>query len=400
MLRKFYHYCLTLLGAIIYRFPSSRIFVVGVTGTKGKSTVIELINSILEAAGKKTALSSSIRVKIADKSQRNSTDNTMPGRFFIQRFLRKAVNLDCEIALIEVTSQGISQNRHRFIDWSAAIFTNLAAEHIEAHKGFENYRQAKLSFFEYVKNQEGAKLFFINKDDLNANYFIEAARKENSKIVLYSGNDIQNINLETENLKFVFPENIAAAIAFCLPQGINQGIIKKALENFPGVPGRMEIIQEEPFKVIIDYAHTPDSLEKIYKLLGSRLICVLGSAGGGRDKWKRPKMGEIAAKYCTKIILTNEDPYDENPQEILNQIETGISNSRIYSGRYARYIEHPAHYKILNRQEAIKKAVSLAQKNDTIIITGKGCESCIHIKKGKKIPWDEKKIVEEILSGG
>ncbi len=400
MLRKFYHYCLTLLGAIIYRFPSSRIFVVGVTGTKGKSTVIELINSILEAAGKKTALSSSIRVKIADKSQRNSTDNTMPGRFFIQRFLRKAVNLDCEIALIEVTSQGISQNRHRFIDWSAAIFTNLAAEHIEAHKGFENYRQAKLSFFEYVKNQEGAKLFFINKDDLNANYFIEAARKENSKIVLYSGNDIQNINLETENLKFVFPENIAAAIAFCLPQGINQGIIKKALENFPGVPGRMEIIQEEPFKVIIDYAHTPDSLEKIYKLLGSRLICVLGSAGGGRDKWKRPKMGEIAAKYCTKIILTNEDPYDENPQEILNQIETGIPNSRIYSGRYARYIEHPAHYKILNRQEAIKKAVSLAQKNDTIIITGKGCESCIHIKKGKKIPWDEKKIVEEILSGG
>jgi len=400
MLRKFYHYCLTLLGAIIYRFPSSRIFVVGVTGTKGKSTVIELINSILEAAGKKTALSSSIRVKIADKSQRNSTDNTMPGRFFIQRFLRKAVNLDCEIALIEVTSQGISQNRHRFIDWSAAIFTNLAAEHIEAHKGFENYRQAKLSFFEYVKNQEGAKLFFINKDDLNANYFIEAARKENSKIVLYSGNDIQNINLETENLKFVFPENIAAAIAFCLPQGINQGIIKKALENFPGVPGRMELIQKEPFKVIIDYAHTPDSLEKIYKLLGSRLICVLGSAGGGRDKWKRPKMGEIAAKYCTKIILTNEDPYDENPQEILNQIETGIPNSRIYSGRYARYIEHPAHYKILNRQEAIKKAVSLAQKNDTIIITGKGCESCIHIKKGKKIPWDEKKIVEEILSGG
>lgn len=380
-LLSFYHFLWSFLGAIFFGFPSQRIFVLGVTGTKGKSTVLELINAILETAGKKTALLSSIRIKINKNSQKNYLNNTMPGRAFIQRFLRQTVQAGCDYALIEVTSQGVLQHRHRFIKWDAALFTNLAPEHIEAHGGFENYRNAKLSFFRYVSKLKNPKLIFINKDDPNAKYFIEAVK--GSRIVLYSqGGDFNQ-------------DNIAAAVAFSQSQKISTEDVKRALKNFPGVPGRMEIAQKEPFTVIIDYAHTPDSLEKVYQTIrnpipnsknqNSKLICVLGSAGGGRDKWKRPKMGEIAAQYCQEIILTNEDPYDEQPSQILSEIKSGISNFQFPISNVSQ---------ILDRREAIKKALSLAKKGDTVIITGKGCEPYLHLAKGKKIPWDERKIVE------
>lgn len=403
MFLSFYHFLWSFLGAIFFGFPSRlrqgyggqarKIFVLGVTGTKGKSTVLELINTILEAADKKTALLSSIRIKINKDGRKNYFGNTMPGRAFIQRFLRRAVKAGCDYALIEVTSQGILQHRHRFIEWDAALFTNLAPEHIEAHGSFENYRQAKASFFRYIGKSKGPKLFFINKDDSNAEYFREAAK--DGQVILYSKQDpgLKNYSLKSGLLTDFNQDNIAAAAAFAESQGIDGETIKKALKNFPGVLGRMEIVQTEPFTVIIDYAHTPDSLGKVYQTLTKltpntynlrpKLICLLGSAGGGRDKWKRPKMGEIAAKYCDEIILTNEDPYDEEPLEILRQIEAGIINKKIY--------------KILDRREAIKKALSLAQKGDIIIITGKGCEPWLHLEKGKKIPWDEKKIVENEL---
>lgn len=388
----------------------------GVTGTKGKSTVLELINAILEAAGKKTALLSSIRIKIGNQSQKNYLGNTMPGRAFIQSFLRQAVNGGCEYALIEVTSQGISQHRHRFIKWDAALFTNLAPEHIEAHKGFENYRKAKGDFFKYVRNikdsrfkiaysaeavsaakaGQDSRLFFINQDDPNAQYFIEAAK--GGKIILYSKNILNSkFYILNPNLIGDFnQENIAAAVAFAESQGIGEETIKKAIEDFPGVPGRMEIIQTDPFTIIIDYAHTPDSLEKVYQTLRhqpvssstNKLICVLGSAGGGRDKWKRPKMGEIAGKYCDEIILTNEDPYDENPSQILSEIKSGIFNSQFSISNV---------FEILDRKEAIRKAVSSAKKGDVVIITGKGCEPWLHLEEGRKIPWDERKIVEETI---
>lgn len=407
MFLSWYHFFWSFSGALFFGFPSRRIFVLGVTGTKGKSTVLELINAILEAAGKKTALLSSVRIKVGKQSWKNYLGNTMPGRAFIQRFLRQAVNAECDYALIEATSQGILQHRHRFIDWDAALFTNLAPEHIEAHGGFENYRETKLGFFTYVKNlrisnfkfkilkQIPNKLFFINKDDANAEYFIKAAKGESSKIILYSKNQIHN---SLFNSKFLFYENIAAAVAFAESQGIDGEIIKKTVENFPGVPGRMEIVRIEPFAVIIDYAHTPDSLEKVYQAIhsssfmipGSRMICVLGSAGGGRDKWKRPKMGEIAGKYCDEVILTNEDPYDENPEKIVEEIENGIRINQ--PNRHKSAV-----YKILDRKEAIKKAISLAKPGDVVIITGKGCELWLHLEKGKKIPWDERKIIEEIF---
>ncbi len=187
-------------------------------------------------------------------------------------------------------------------------------------------------------------------------------------------------------------ENAAAAVAVGRVLGIHEDIIRSAIADFPGVPGRMEYIQKEPFSVIVDYAHTPDSLEMVYRTLKtdrSGLICVLGSAGGGRGKWKRPKFGEIASKYCKEIILTDEDPFDEDPTQILKEIKSGILNNKIQMSNV---------YEILDRKEAIRKAVSLASSGDTVIITGKGSEPYIRVRNGKRIPWLDRNAVLEILA--
>ncbi len=393
-----YHLGLAFLSAYIFRFPSREIFVLGVTGTKGKSTVLELIGFILEKAGKKVAISSSIR--------NGESSMTMPGRFFLQRFLRRAVNKNCDYALVEVTSQGVLQNRHRFIKWGAAIFTNLSPEHIESHGSFEKYREAKLDFFQYVAHRKtnglamSQKLFLINKDDSNAKHFIEAAGG-GGEIILYSKSEISS-KLIGEFNKY----NIGAAVAFVRSQGIDDEIIRKAVAEFSGAPGRMEFVKREPFSVVIDYAHTPDSLCEVYKTLRSevlkfkvsssnpKLICVLGAAGGGRDKWKRPEMGKIAAEYCDEIILTDEDPYDEQPEKIIEEIFSSCSQIRNGSAQLTTSPKSEI-LKIIDRKKAIKKAISLAKPGDTVVITGKGSEKWIHLSNGKKIPWSDK---NEVLS--
>lgn len=399
-----YHYALARWGAVWHRHPSRRIFVIGVTGTKGKTTTLELLNAILEAAGKKTALLSSLRIKIGERSQRNTLGNSMPGRFFLQRFLRKAVKADCAYALIEVTSQGVEMHRHRFIDWNAGVLTNLAPEHIEAHGSFEKYREAKLRFLEYVVLKGGR--VFINKDDRHFAFFSEALKNKN--VVEYHKGDARLAPLfyggsllggaagkrEREFFLSSFNhENIAAAASVALDLGIGEKIIEEALDNFGGVPGRLEFVRRQGLTVVIDYAHTPDSLEAVYKNLrgpqlsmSGRLICVLGAAGGGRDKGKRPLMGQIAARYCDGIFLTNEDPYDEDPRQILAEIKAGVENA-----------QKPAVREILDRREAIEAAVSAAREADIVVLTGKGSEPYIHLEKGKKTPWNERETVEEII---
>ena len=200
--------------------------------------------------------------------------------------------------------------------------------------------------------------------------------------------------------------------------GVSQEVIERAFTKFTGVPGRMEFIQREPFAVVVDYAHTPGSLEAVYQALSAvngqvsrlrqgyggqasvkghayepKLICVLGSCGGGRDKWKRPKFGELAAQYCKEIILTDEDPYDENPDSILEEIESGFSQTL-----NPKFEILKNYWKILDRREAIKKAIGLAKPGDTVVITGKGSEKSIHVTKGKTIPWSDKAAVTEILA--
>jgi len=383
---SWYHFLLAFLGALLYFFPSfsKRIKVIGITGTNGKSTVVQMTSEILEQAGYKVCSISSIKFKIGEKEWPNTLKMTMPGRFKIQRFLRQAVNKGCQYAVLEVTSQGIAQHRHRFINFDIALITNLTPEHIESHKGFENYMRAKGNLFKAVKG-----IHIVNIDDQNAEYFLGFPAKKKYGYTI-EGKEHEGIEViadkeEKFNLNLLGKFNISNALgSTCigLSQGVSLENCKKALEKIKEVSGRMEIIIKDPFKVIVDYAHTPDALEKVYSSVKGegRMICVLGSCGGGRDKWKRPKLGEIAGRYCDQIILTNEDPYDENEEEILKQIEKGIGKEAV---------------KILDRREAIKKAIQSAKQEDTIIITGKGSEPWMCVSNGEKIPWDDRKIAKE-----
>ena len=397
-LRSTYHYLLAWIGNVIYKNPSKDIYVLGVTGTKGKSTVVEMINAIMEAAGKRTAIVSSVRFKVGSEKRENRTGMTMPGRFFIQKFLREAVDKDCQYALVEVTSQGISQFRDRFINFDAGLVTNLHPEHIEAHGSFENYRGTKISFFTHIGlySEKKFKQFFINSGAKDYEMFADAA-SDFGKTIFYNKKDLEKMKWRIKLLGEFNLENIAAAVSFCRSQNIDWDIIKNVIENFDGVPGRLEFVQKDPFSIIIDYAHTPDSLEKVYqavkknistKRTKGRMICVLGCAGGGRDSWKRPVMGEIASKYCDEIVLTNEDPFDDDPEMIIEQIAKGVRNST-YNKKFKN---------IIDRKDAIREAIKMAKKNDVVIVTGKGSEPFMRLEKGKKIPWSEREIIREIIN--
>lgn len=382
--KNLYHWLWVFLGSLGTGFPGRKMCVIGITGTKGKTSAVEILNAILTASGKRTAVLSSLRVKIGDKVQKNLTGNTMPGRAYLQRFLRRAEGRKVEYALVEVTSEGAVQHRHKFVNWNIAALTNLHPEHIESHGSLENYRRAKLSFLEYAA-KKGAKIF-LNQNDSGSEYFWE--KLPTSSVIFFSSSLLPDLPPGAfKILKGDFNrDNIALAVSIAEYLHLDKETIRQGLLDFRGIPGRLEYIIKEPFAVIVDYAHTPDSLEAVYQTVkpkDGRLICVLGAAGGGRDKWKRPVFGKIAADYCEEIILTNEDPFDENPELILQEIAAGAKNKKLK--------------KILDRKNAIYEAVKMAKPKDVVIITGKGSEPWIRVAHGKKIPWSERMAAEEAL---
>jgi len=407
-----YHYFWAFFGNVFYGFPSKNLFVVGVTGTKGKSTTLELMSAIMEEAGETTAVLSSVTRKIGGNIQKNKTGNSMPGRMAIQKFLYQAKKEKCSYVFIEVTSQGVIQHRHKYIDWNAAVFLNLSKEHIESHGSYEAYRNAKLSFFEYVaKSKKKKRIFIINKNDKEGILFADVARHNYANsIYWFSKNDFLrkisdyvDITSDKARAKFnewIFAdfnlENSAAATLFSEIQNVPFETAKEALAKCRGVAGRLEVVQRKPFSIIVDYAHTPDSLEKVYAVARkdycleptSALIAIVGSAGGGRDKWKRVEMGAIAGKLCNEIVITNEDPFDEDPMEIMNEVKRGV----LQSGFLEQNIKM-----IFDRREAISYALKQAKKGDVVIATGKGSEEWIRFEKGRKEPWNERKIFEEEL---
>ena len=383
---KAYHFKLVLLGAMVFGFPGlgrrslgeggESMKIIGVTGTSGKSTTVDFITRILEEDGNKVASISSIRFKVGEKEWENKYKMTMPGRFVIQKFLKQAKNAGCKYVVLEVTSEGIRQFRHKFINFDTAVFTNLTPEHIESHGGFENYRNEKVKLFKATKN-----IHVVNIDDENAKYFLDIPAKQKIK---FSLKDAGSIKFNPGVISGFNVLNALAAVSVAKAYGISLDICKKALEKVKVIPGRMEVISESPIKVVVDYAHTPDQLEAVYKLLADKnLVCVLGSCGGGRDKWKRPVLGKIAKKYCKKIIITNEDPYDENPQEIIDQVAEN-------AGQDVK--------KIIDRKGAIETAIKLAKPGGVVIITGKGSEPWMCVANGKKIPWDDRQIAKDAIN--
>ena len=393
-----YHGTLATLGALRYHFPSKKIYIIGVTGTKGKSTVTELLSAILKEAGHTTALSNTIRFKVADESTPNTYKMSMPGRFFMQHFLARAVSEDCGFAVIEMTSEGAKLNRHKHIELDAFIFTNLSPEHIESHGSFEAYRDAKLSLRDaLIASPKKEKIVIANKDDAHGAMFMDVPdtiqkkafslkqaepHTENDRGVLLT---LEGVSIHSPLVGTFNIYNILAAATFARAIGIPVEVIKTAVEKLALVKGRVEKIEEgQNFTAVVDYAHTGDSLTQLYKAFqGSRKICVLGSCGGGRDTWKRPQMAQIAEQYCDEIILTNEDPYDEDPKKIVQDMVDGMKKKKPTI--------------LMDRREAIRHALTLAHPHDTVLITGKGTDPYLMEAHGKKTPWSDEHVVREEL---
>ena len=406
-----YHLVLAYAGAVIYRFPSRKLVVIAVTGTKGKSSVVELVAELLragppdgKAGGKQVASASTIRFCVGTQCERNLFKMTMPGRFFLQHFLRRAVDAHCTHVVVEMTSEGVLQHRHKGVALDALVFTNLQPEHLERHGGLEAYADAKLALARALaKSSKRPRTIVANLDDAYGQKFLDAEVEGKAPFSLH---DAEPYNTDDKNVRFVWRgelftvplpgefnlKNCLAALALGEALGLSVQDMKHALEHVTQIDGRAQRIERgQPFAVIVDYAHTPDSLKALYEAycpstalgIKRKLICVLGSTGWGRDAWKRPAMGAIADEYCASAYLTNEDPYDEDPQAIVDAVAKGFS-------RITPTV-------VLDRRAAIAAALREAKEGDAVLITGKGTDPYIMGPRGTKQEWSDADIAKEEL---
>ena len=371
---SWYHKILALLAMAVYSNPSNKLIVIGVTGTNGKSSVVNLIGDVLEKTGYKVAWSSTVNFKIAGKDWLNNKKMTMLGRFQTQKFLKQAVQVECKYAVIETSSEGIKQFRHLGINYDIAVFTNLTPEHIESHGGFDNYKKAKGELFKHltsktkktISGKQIDKVIVANNDDEYAQYFLnfKADKKITFSIDQHSDFKATDVKLESNGSWFMvhgssFKTNLLgkvniynylAAIAVAKSQNIDDKKIKQALLTYQGIPGRFEFIKtDQGFKVMVDYAPEPESLKQLYNTLKifnfNKIIHVLGSCGGGRDVSRQPVLGKMAAENSDYVIITNEDPYDDDPQKIIDNVATGAEAN-------GKTLDKDL-FKILDRHEAI-----------------------------------------------
>ena len=393
-LRPLYHRTLAFVMAFSYGFPARQLTVIGVTGTKGKSTTAEMLFAILRAGGHKTALLSTIRFAIEDSSEPNKYKMTLQGRGFAQAFMRKALEAGCTHVIIELTSESVLQYRHWFLDLDALIVTNIQKEHIESHGSFENYVLAKRALVEtLVHSPKKRRVLITNEDVAESRAFLSV---NVSTAIGFSANELSSVSSDDRHVEFDYTSthfslplpgtfnamNALAAIKLCEEFGVARATVVRALETLPIVLGRVERIEAgQDFIVVVDYAHTPDSLKALYGAFPhQRKICVLGNTGGGRDTWKRPEMGKIADESCEVVILTNEDPYDENPLSIVSAMVSGMQRSPQI---------------VMDRREAIRTAIRDARHGDAVLISGKGTDPYIMGPKGSKIPWSDAQVVRE-----
>ena len=399
-----YHWLLALGTHLFYGMPSKKIKIVAITGTKGKSSTTEIIDSVLRAGGFKTAVAGTIRFSTGDSHESNLFKQSMPGRGYLQKFIRKAVRENCDWVIMEMTSEGAKQFRNRFIYIDALVITNLQPEHLESHGGFENYKQCKLDIVRHSLNASPKKprVLITNKDDQHHESFDAVA--DEIPIVHYSASQTPSVENVSEGITFEYRDsqvhtklvgshnlsNILSATKVAEFAGMNTEQIISGVESISIIPGRGQSVDMgQPFTVIVDYAHTNDSLEAIYKAYeGESIVGILGACGGGRDRWKRPDFGRIAEEACKYVVLTNEDPYDEDPMQIITDMEDGMDKST----------EGKSYIKILDRREAFEHAFGYAKPNDVILITGKGTDPFIMGPNGSREKWSDLEVAKETLA--
>ncbi len=387
--------------------PAKHLRVIAVTGTNGKTTTVSFLNEILKEAGYKTAMFSTAEVEIAGEKHVNDLNRTVALTGDLMRFYRDAKRAQVDFVLIEATSHALQQYKLSTTPIEMAIMTNLTQDHLDYHKTMEGYAEAKAILFKMKP-----KYIVLNRDDEWFEYFDvfpagyqkitygqnADAEAKIDKIKLYrKGTEVNMVVDHQTKLELATSlpgeynaYNLAAAVsaAYLLNVGIKD--IVEGVANLEGIPGRFDRIDEgQPFDVIVDYAHTPDGYDKLLdtakKITKNRVILVFGSCGD-RDKAKRPIMGQIAAKKADRIFLTDEESYNEDPQQIRDQVFEGIEQA----GGAAKTTE------IADRKEAIKKALSVATKGDTVLITGMGHEM-FRIVNGKQVPWSDAQVVRDLL---
>lgn len=351
-LKNVWHLLESVVSAVWYRFPGKKLTVVGVTGTDGKTTTVTLLHHILTTVGLKASVSSTLF----------SPHTTTPGRGRLQKFLAQSLKNGCTHAVVEVTSIAIDQYRVWGIEFAVGVLTNIADhEHLDYHKTFENYKNAKLRWLSSCRQKVVAG---------------ELSPKDFSKV------------LAASKLPGDFNrQNVMAAVAAARLLGVADSVIIAAVKSFTLPAGRVEVVAKKPFAVVVDFAHTPQAfavLLPVVKKMGKRLIHVFG-ATGDRDKTKRPIMAEIAAKYDDFIVLTHEDTYFEDPKEIIAQLESGLAA-----------VGYQTYGKAYDRRGAIEAALAQAKPGDVILLTGVGHQKSLNIA-GREIPWSDQKTVLELL---
>lgn len=400
-IKNYYHLARALTAAIFFNFPSKKLTVIGVTGTDGKTTTVNMIYHILKSTGKKVSMISSVNAQIGQKSYDTGFHVTTPNPWDIQRFLRGAQRAASQYFVLEATSHGLDQNRLRFIDFNVALVTNITHEHLDYHKTWENYAQAKARLF------QEAKYSILNLDDRKSYVFLKS--RAQGKIISYSIKGPADVTLKKFPIELKIPAgfnlaNALAAAAACSSLGVDKKAILKALSAFPGVIGRLEqVYVGQDFKVIVDFAHTPNGLENALKALGSqltlrkserdlhssRLIAVFGAAGL-RDRAKRQLMGKVAAQFADLSVLTAEDPRTENVNDIIDEIAKGLTSKGKKEGK--------DFFKVADRGQAIEFAIAkLAKKGDIVATFGKSHEKSMTYGK-VDFPWDEFQAVRQAIA--
>lgn len=394
---------MALAASNFYNNPKDKLKIIGVTGTNGKTTSTFMIKSILEKAGFKTGIIGTIANYIGEK--KIDTSRTTPESLELHKLFNDMVNQEVKYVVMEVSSHSLFLNRVYGINFSQGVFTNLTRDHLDFHKTFENYYEAKLMLFNASKNS------VINIDCPYGIKVMEDITGRKTSYSIEKDGDVmgKNLHLHSRGVEFDLlykntstririnipgkynVENALGSAAACLGEGISIEAVKSGLEGMLSVPGRCETVTHGynlGFDVIVDYAHTPDGLENILKtareFTKGRLISVFG-CGGDRDKTKRPIMGDIGTRLSDIAIITSDNPRSEDPNLIIEDIVKGVKTEN--------YIV------VENRKDAIEKAISIAKNGDVIVIAGKGHEDYQILNTGK-IHFDEREIVKDILEKG